>query len=117
MLLEKVLTTVLVFFFFLVGFVKATGLPKKIFEHQRESYFNEYRIGRKGIFFIGLWEMFGAISIIFVNHLISLIGAFAIFKVSLGATFYHMKHDTIKDAVPAITMLVLSATLVVIKVL
>jgi len=49
------------------------------------------------MFVIGLIELFGAISLIFVNHAISGIAAITLVVVSLGATLFHIKYDSIKE--------------------
>ena len=68
------------------------------------------------MFFIGLIELSAAISltssIIFNFDILNGIGALVIAFTSLGAIYFHLKFDTIKDAIPAIVTLLLSTILI-----
>lgn len=52
-------------------------------------------------------------SVIIANQWVNMAGAIGITFTSLGAIFFHLKFDTIKDAIAAILTLTLSSSLIV----
>lgn len=111
-----VITFILFIFFSLASTVKLFGWPKLIFDTQFQ-FFKKYGLNRAQMKLVGCVELSGSASLLAslfnsqYNALFNLIGAALIFTTSLGAIFFHLKFDTVKDAVPALLTLSLSAYL------
>jgi hypothetical protein len=110
-----IITILLTLFFIFASSIKILGWQKFIFETQL-TFFKKYGLNRLHMFFIGLIELSAAISltssIIFNFDILNGIGALVIAFTSLGAIYFHLKFDTIKDAIPAIVTLLLSTILI-----
>ncbi len=65
---------------------------------------------------VGLVEFISSallvLSLVVGNAEIQTLGALGIFFTSIGAIFFHLKFDTVKDAIAAIVTLILSSTLI-----
>lgn len=115
-ILMWVSTVLLGLFFLFAGTVKVFGVPEKMFNMQKERYFDQYGIDRNGIRAIGLAEYFGGITVWFWSvHPIALAGLAVLVIVTGGAIFYHLRYDTPQEAGPAIVMLTLSGTLLLLN--
>ncbi len=110
------ITVLLALFFTLASSIKITGWQKFIFETQL-TFFNKYGLRRVHMFLVGILELSAAIlllgSLIFEHKILNGLGAVTIAFTSIGAIFFHLRFDTIKDAIPAIVTLLLSLTLIV----
>ena len=96
--------------FVFIGSVKLFGVPQSMFESQLENYFNAYGLTRGHMFAVGLAELFGAVAIWWHRtRWIGLAGPAVLVVVTLGATYYHLQFDTVREARPAIMMLTLSS--------
>lgn len=111
-----VITILLVLFFLFASSIKLLGWQKFIFETQL-TFFKKYRLTRTHMFLVGLIELSATILLmvsIFLNHdETQALGALGIAFTSLGAIYFHLRFDTVKDAVPAIITLSLSVILLV----
>jgi hypothetical protein len=111
-----IITILLTLFFTLASSIKILGWQKFIFETQL-TFFKKYGLNRIHMFLIGLIELSAAISLIssitFHFEILNGIGALGIAFTSLGAIYFHLRFDTIKDAIPAIVTLLLSTILIV----
>ena len=111
-----IITIFLTLFFIFASSIKLLGWQKFIFETQL-TFFIKYGLNRSHMFFIGLIELSAAISlansIIFDFEILNVIGASGIAFTSLGAICFHLRFDTVKDAIPAIITLLLSTILIV----
>lgn len=111
-----IITVLLALFFTLASSIKITGWQKFIFETQL-TFFNKYGLRRVHMFLVGILELSAAIllvaSLIFDHKTLNGLGAATIAFTSIGAIFFHLKFDTIKDAMPAIVTLLLSLALLV----
>lgn len=109
-----IITVLLALFFTLASSIKITGWQKFIFETQL-TFFNKYGLRRVHMFLVGILELSAAIllvaSLIFDHKTLNSLGAATIAFTSIGAIFFHLKFDTIKDAMPAIVTLLLSLAL------
>lgn len=111
-----IITVLLALFFTFASSIKILGWQKFIFETQL-TFFKKYGLTRIHMFLIGLIELAAAItlvsSVIFEHELLNGVGALAIAFTSLGAIYFHLRFDTVKDAIPAILTLSLSTVLLV----
>ncbi|MCW8833006.1 MAG: DoxX family protein [Colwellia sp.] len=111
-----IITILLTFFFIFASSIKILAWQKFIFETQL-IFFKKYGLNRNHMFCIGLIELSAAItlviSMIFDFEVLNGIGALGIAFTSLGAIYFHLRFDTIKDAIPAIVTLLLSTVLIV----
>ena len=111
-----IITVLLALFFTFARSIKITGWQKFIFETQL-TFFNKYGLKRVHMFLVGILELSAAIlllaSLIFEHKPLNDLGAVTIALTSIGAIFFHLRFDTIKDAVPAIVTLLLSLALIV----
>lgn len=107
------ITILLVLFFLFASSIKILGWQTFIFETQL-TFFKKYGLNRHDMFLVGLVELSASLLLtvsIFLNHeLIQVFGALGITFTSLGAIYFHLKFDTVKDAIPAIVTLSLSVT-------
>lgn len=103
------LVALLSLFFLFTGSIKAFGQPSKLFDYQFETYFKKFGIGRGQVRLIGFAELFGAIAIWFQQSIVGQVGLATLIIVTLGAIFFHFSYGSVKDAIPAIVMLILSS--------
>ena len=107
-----IISLVLFAFFSFASSIKLTGWQKKIFQIQL-GFFKNYGLSRIHMFLIGLIESASALclllSVLIDNSLLNALGAIGILFTSIGAFFFHLRFDTLKDALPAIITLSLSA--------
>lgn len=110
-----IITILLTIFFIFASSIKVLGWQHFIFETQL-TFFKKYGLNRLHMFIIGLVELSAAMflvsAIILDSSIFNTIGALIIAVTSIGAIYFHVKFDTIKDAIPAICTLLLSTTLV-----
>jgi len=109
-----IISLVLFAFFSFASSIKLTGWQKKIFEIQL-GFFKNYGLSRTHMFLIGLIESASALclllSVLIDNSLLNALGAIGILFTSIGAIYFHLRFDTLKDALPAIVTLSLSGVL------
>lgn len=109
-----VITILLILFFLFASSIKITGWQKMIFETQLE-FFGKYGLNRNHMLAVGFIECTASVLLIAsfaLNQAAMLaMGSLGIMLTSLGAIYFHLRFDTIKDAIPAIITLILSATL------
>ncbi|MFY8297912.1 DoxX family protein [Pseudoalteromonas sp. SS15] len=109
-----IISLVLFAFFSFASSIKLTGWQKKIFQIQL-GFFKNYGLSRTHMFLIGLIESASALnlllSVLIDNSLLNALGAIGILFTSIGAIFFHLRFDTLKDALPAIVTLALSVVL------
>lgn len=109
-----IITILLAFFFTFASSIKILGWQKFIFETQL-TFFKKYGLNRNYMFLIGIIELAAAVSLtgslIFDHEILNVMGALGIALTSLGAIYFHLRFDTIKDAIPAIVTLSLSTVL------
>ena len=95
--------------------MKITGQPAALFKEQKESYFDNYGIGRNQIRLIGLVEVVSAVLLLFwatQYGWLSQLSMVALMCVTVGAMYFHNRYDSlVKDGLPAIIQFVLNATL------
>jgi hypothetical protein len=102
-------TGIVSLFFLFASTVKIFGRPQAMFEYQLEHYFIAYGLTRQIMFLVGLAELCGAVTIWYHRtHWIGLMGAALLVVVTTGAIVFHLRFDTVREAIPAIVMLVLS---------
>jgi len=110
-----IISLVLLAFFSFASSIKLTGWQKKIFQIQL-GFFKNYGLSRTHMFLTGLIESASALCLLFSvlidNSLLNALGAIGILFTSMGAIFFHLRFDTLKDALPAIVTLFLSVALV-----
>lgn len=111
-----IITILLAFFFTFASSIKILGWQKFIFETQL-TFFKKYGLTRIHMFLIGLLELIAVITLVssvnFEHKLLNGVGALVIAFTSLGAIYFHLRFDTVKDAIPAIVTLSLSAILII----
>ncbi|WP_085297476.1 DoxX family protein [Cognaticolwellia mytili] len=111
-----ILTILLAFFFIFASSIKILGWQKFIFESQL-AFFKKYGLNRLQMLLIGIAELAAALllisSIYLSNELLNGVGSIMIAFTSIGAIYFHLRFDTIKDAIPAMVTLVLSTILIV----
>lgn len=109
-----VITILLVLFFLFASSIKLIGWQKLIFETQL-TFFKKYGLNRTHMFLVGLIELSASILLIisiFLNHgVIQAFGALGIAFTSLGAIYFHLRFDSLKDAIAALVTLLLSVIL------
>ncbi|WP_404394129.1 DoxX family protein [Pseudoalteromonas phenolica] len=109
-----IISLVLFAFFSFASSIKLTGWQKTIFQIQL-GFFKNYGLNRTHMFLIGLIESASALclllSVLIDNSLLNALGATGILFTSIGAIFFHLRFDTLKDAIPAIVTLSLSGAL------
>jgi len=111
-----VITILLLLFFLFASSIKILGWQKFIFETQL-TFFKKYGLNRIHMFLVGLIELSASIllmiSLLFKHDEIQVLGALGISLTSLGALYFHLRFDTVKDAIPAIVTLTLSTILLI----
>ncbi|MDK2596723.1 DoxX family protein [Pseudoalteromonas obscura] len=110
------ITAVLGVFFTFASSIKILGWQKYIFETQ-QAFFRKYGLTRIHMFLVGIIELTAALSLLgslaYEHAILNCIGALCITLASVGAIFFHLKFDTLKDAIPAMVTLLLSSALVI----
>jgi hypothetical protein len=110
-----IITILLTLFFIFAGSIKLLGWQTFIFETQLK-FFIKYGLNRSHMFYIGVIELSAAISLasatILDFEILNVLGALGISFTSIGAIFFHLRFDTVKDAIPAIITLLLSTILI-----
>ena len=110
-----ILSILLSAFFLFASSIKITGWQNYIHTTQM-SFFKKYGLTQLHMILIGIIELSAAISLLISNIFnvptLMIYGALSITIVSSGAIVFHCKYDTIKDAIPAITTLLMSVWLV-----
>ncbi len=113
-----VITILLILFFLFASSIKILGWQKFIFETQH-TFFKKYGLNRPKMFLVGLVELSASLlliaSLLLKHDAAQALGAFGIALTSLGAIYFHLRFDTVKDATPAIVTLFLSTTLLVLN--
>jgi len=109
-----IIVILLVIFFVFASSIKILSWQKFIFETQL-SFFRKYGLNRHHMLLVGLIEFSASLLLIAslflgLNTLES-IGALGIAVTSVGALYFHLRFDTFKDAIPAISTLTLSIIL------
>ena len=80
------------------------------------TYFDAYGIGRDLVRVIGVAELFGGFTIwLHRRHWVGLAGAATLVVVTSGAVMFHLRYDTVGEAVPALVMLSLSGSVLLIS--
>ena len=105
---QSIIIGLLSAFFVFASSIKILGWQKLIFETQL-AMFLKYGLNRQIMAFVGIVELFGAISIWFQGSWIGTLGALALLGTSVGAIGCHLIWDTWKDGVPAMVTGTLSA--------
>lgn len=109
-----IITVLLAFFFTFASSIKILGWQKFIFESQF-TFFKKYGLNRIHMFLIGSIELTAAVflagSIVFDLDILNSMGALGVAFTSLGALYFHLRFDTVKDATAAIVTLSLSTIL------
>lgn len=113
-----ILSILLSAFFLFASSIKITGWQNYIHTTQM-SFFKKYGLTRLHMILIGVVELSAAISLLVSNILnmptLMIYGALSITIVSSGAIYFHCKYDTLKDAIPAITTLLMSIMIFVLN--
>lgn len=108
------ITILLILFFLFASSIKITGWQKMIFDTQLK-FFSKYGLNRSHMLAVGLIECTASVFLIAsfaLNQATMLaLGSTGIMLTSLGAIYFHLRFDTIKDAIPAIITLIFSASL------
>jgi len=111
-----IITILLALFFTFASSIKILAWQKFIFEAQL-TFFKKYGLNRIHMLLIGFVELTAALflvgSVILDHEILNAIGALVIVLTSLGATYFHLRFDTIKDARAAIATLLLSLILLI----
>lgn len=109
-----IITSFLGLFFLFASSIKIAGWHRFIFETQLK-FFRKYGLNRNHMILIGVIELSASLlllsSFVLENDMNLAVGSVGIFLTSLGAIYFHLKYDTVKDAIPAMTTLTLSAVL------
>jgi len=110
----NIITIVLITFFTFASSIKLLSWQAFIFKTQLD-FFKKYGLNRFHMFLVGILELIAALlltgSLITEYEILRDLGALAIALTSIGAVFFHLKFDTIKDAIPALVTLTLSLIL------
>lgn len=110
----NIITIVLITFFTFASSIKLLSWQAFIFKTQLD-FFKKYGLNRFHMFLVGVLELIAALlltgSLITEYEILRDLGALAIALTSIGAVFFHLKFDTIKDAIPALVTLTLSLIL------
>lgn len=110
----NIITIVLITFFTFASSIKLLSWQAFLFKTQLD-FFKKYGLNRFHMFLIGVLELIAALlltgSLITEYEILRDLGALAIALTSIGAVFFHLKFDTIKDAIPALVTLTLSLIL------
>ncbi|MCG7529993.1 DoxX family protein [Psychrobium sp. MM17-31] len=108
------ITSFLALFFLFASSIKIAGWHRFIFETQLK-FFKKYGLNRSHMIVIGVIELLASLlllsSFVLESDMNRAFGSVGIFLTSLGAIYFHLIYDTVKDAIPAITTLTLSAVL------
>lgn len=110
----NIITIVLITFFTFASSIKILSWQAFIFKTQLD-FFKKYGLNRFHMFLVGILELIAALlltgSLRTEYEILRDLGALAIALTSIGAVFFHLKFDTIKDAIPALVTLTLSLIL------
>jgi len=110
-----ILTVFLALFFTFASSIKILGWQKFIFTTQL-AFFKKYGLNRAQMLLIGVVELIAAIllisSIYTSNDILNGVGSLMIAITSMGAIYFHLTYDTIKDALAAIITLTLASVLI-----
>ena len=110
----NIIAIVLITFFTFASSIKILTWQAFIFKTQLD-FFKKYGLNRFHMFLVGVLELSAALlltgSLITEYKVLTNLGALAIVLTSMGAVFFHLKFDTIKDAIPAFVTLTLSSIL------
>ena len=110
------ITLLLISFFLFASSIKLTGWQRGIFEIQL-GFFENYGLNRQIMFIVGLIEL--TASLLLISALVTdkenlkSLGAIMIIFASIGASYFHLRFDTTKDALPAFITLTLSTMLLI----
>ena len=110
-LFTTILAGLLTAFFLFASSIKILGWQKFIFETQL-SFFKRYGLNRQIMWFVGLTEMTSVALLWWPQAEVRWFGALTLALVSLGALFFHLRFDTLKDGAAATITLCLSLILV-----
>ena len=109
-----VITLLLIVFFTLASSIKLVGWHKTVFDTQL-AFFKSYGLNRQAMFLVGVVELSAvvslAVALVLSIPIATAFGAALIALTSIGAIFFHLRFDTFSAAIPAITTLSLSVTL------
>lgn len=112
------ITILLILFFLFASSIKILAWQNYIFETQLR-FFKKYGLNRTYMFLVGLIEFLAAmlltISLIYDHEITQALGSLGIMSTSIGAIYFHLKFDTIKDAIPALITLTLSTILLLLN--
>lgn len=110
-----ILTVFLALFFTFASSIKILGWQKFIFTTQL-AFFKKYGLNRAQMLLVGIVELIAAIllisSIYTSNDILNGVGSLMIAITSMGAIYFHLTYDTIKDALAAIITLTLASVLI-----
>lgn len=110
-----ILTVFLALFFTFASSIKILGWQKFIFTTQL-AFFKKYGLNRAQMLLVGVVELIAAIllisSIYTSNDILNGVGSSMIAITSMGAIYFHLTYDTIKDALAAIITLTLASVLI-----
>jgi hypothetical protein len=111
MLGTELLAGVSVAAFSFIGAVKVLGVPRAMFEYQKENFFDKFGINRMGMRVIGLAEWTGAgllLAFLVSAWAPGIAGAGVHAVVTVGAVASHVRYGRASDAIFAILMLALA---------
>jgi hypothetical protein len=110
-----ILTIFLALFFTFASSIKILGWQKFIFAAQL-AFFKKYGLNRVQMLLVGIVELIAAIllisSIYMSDDILNGVGSVMIAITSIGAIYFHLTYDTIKDAIPALITLTLASVLI-----
>jgi len=110
-----ILTIFLALFFTFASSIKILGWQKFIFATQL-AFFKKYGLNRVQMLLVGVVELIAAIlliSSIYISYdILNGVGSVMIAITSIGAIYFHLTYDTIKDTIPALITLTLANVLI-----
>lgn len=106
-------------FFLFASSIKIFAWQTLIFKTQL-SFFNKYGLSRTHMFLVGLLELLASLllisALVIGSLMLQSIAALIIAFTSIGAIYFHLRFDTVRDAIPAIVTLGLSMSLIMITI-
>ena len=107
-------SVVLILFFSLASSIKIAGWQPFIFDTQL-AFFVKYGLQRSHMFAVGVIELTASIALLVAllssSEVLTQVGAALIALTSVGALYFHLRFDTLKDGIPAVITFALSSYL------